>query len=361
MSPMAPTKPSPSDEPAVRPGSGKTTGGMLSCGLTSGLLQAGIFNPWDRALYLSIKDGRAFLHVDNWRSPFSGLMQTIVQRALSAGLYFPLEELYRSSLYRLLEAEGKGSPQKSLLTIMAGILSGITSGVIMNPISAVKYHYWGTPTGKENFFSTSADMWRRGGLRTFLVGTGATVNRDLVFGGVYAFMRHEFLPAAQNSDRGGSSEGDGDKGGAPNGRGMSRIAAPGPGFFVNLVAACSATIISSPWNYVRNVHYATQRGAPPMSAAAILRDLWAESLLEREKGGGAVFSQLRFLQTKLRIGWGTVSSDLSSSFLLFTHSSCLTQLTLCSTTPHPPFTIPQARVGCGMAFGARFYDWCSQK
>jgi hypothetical protein len=31
---------------------------MLSCGLTSGLLQAGIFHPWDRALDLSIKDAK---------------------------------------------------------------------------------------------------------------------------------------------------------------------------------------------------------------------------------------------------------------------------------------------------------------
>lgn len=293
-------------------GKGKTSVGMLTCGLTSGLVQAGLFNPWDRALYLSIKDNRTFLHMDNFRNPFSGLMQTIVQRALSTGLYFPLEELYRSSLSHLFSSSSSsssssgGSGQQAaaparqpLLTFLAGMLSGITSGVVMNPISAVKYHYWGTPTGKENFFSTSADMWRRGGLRIFVVGTGATVNRDLVFGGVYAYLRHELVPA-----------------GAAGGGGGGNSPPPAPSFLANLVAACSATIISSPWNYVRNVHYATQRGLAPEGAAAILRGLWAESLAELRARG--VLAQARFLQTRLRIGWGTVSGGRFLFSLHFT-------------------------------------------
>ena len=274
--------------------------GMLSCGLTSGLLQAGLFNPWDRALYLSIKDNRPFLHAENFHKPFSGLSQTIVQRAVSTGLYFPLEELYISSLFKLFPtgensaATSHKSARSSLLTFAAGILSGITSGVVMNPIAAVKYHYWGTPTGKENFLSTAVDMWRKGGVRTFVVGTGATVNRDLIFGGVYSLMRHELLPATKLQLTGPTS--------SSSSSSSSSAFTSNPGFFVNLIAACTATIISSPWNYIRNVHYATLRGTPPDGAVTILRGLVHEAAAE-----GSLFRRLRFLQKRLRIGWGTVS------------------------------------------------------
>lgn len=255
----------------------KTSIELISCGLVSGLLQAGVFNPWDRALYLSIKDNRAFLHMDNFRNPFSGVAQTIVQRALSTGLYFPLEEIYRNQLSKVV---GVGAPS----TFAAGILSGITSGVIMNPIAAVKYHYWGTPTGKENFLSTSLEMFKRGGVRVFVVGTGATVNRDLVFGGVYALMRHELLTSAKNDED----------------RKNNKKKTP-PGFLVNLISACIATVASSPWNYVRNVHYATEKGQSPLPSWAIVRGLWDDAMRE-----GSLFERVRFLQTRLRIGWGTV-------------------------------------------------------
>jgi len=357
--------------------------GMLSCGLTSGLLQAGLFNPWDRALYLSIKDRRPFLHVDNFRNPFSGVTQTIFQRALSSGLYFPLEEFYLSMLHG---PQGSNLRQnKPLLTFVAGILSGITSGVIMNPIAAVKYHYWGTPTGKENFFSTAADMWRQGGLRIFVVGTGATVNRDLIFGGVYAFMRHELLPRSSSTSSFSTSQSQSQSLSLslsqPQAQSQSQVqgsSAP-PGFFVNLIAACSATIISSPWNYIRNVHYATERGTQPQSALSILQNLWQEALKQ-----DSLLKTLRHLQTRLRIGWGSVSTEESVSCVLcpescvmclaalamFKSDSCFPPLYIFTNIFHPPISLSstnpssllqiiKARVGCGMAFGARFYDFCS--
>ena len=65
---------------------------LLSCGLISGLIQAALFNPWDRALYLSVKENRNFLNIYNFHDPFAGVLQTISQRTISNGLYFPLED-----------------------------------------------------------------------------------------------------------------------------------------------------------------------------------------------------------------------------------------------------------------------------
>ena len=164
---------------------------LLICGFTGGLLQAGLFNPWDRALYLSIKMDRPFLSRINFRNPFAGLYQTIFQRAMSAGLYFPLEEIFADLIVQggmYGNDAGTLNAKRHYIGFTAGLFAGSLSGLIMNPLAAVKYHYWGTETGKESFVTTSAQMLKKGGMRIFLVGTTATVLRDLVFGGTYGLL-----------------------------------------------------------------------------------------------------------------------------------------------------------------------------
>ena len=108
---------------------------LLNCGLVSGIVQAGVFNPWDRALYLSIKENRHFLNIENFKNPFAGLIQTLFQRAVSAGLYFPLEEMFRSGL--------AGNPLAYNLSnywvaFIAGNSAGAVNGLLLNPLAAVK-------------------------------------------------------------------------------------------------------------------------------------------------------------------------------------------------------------------------------
>ena len=63
-------------------------GRVLLGGLVSGTASAVLFNPWDRALYLSVVHKRRFLSLSNWKQPFQGFHQAAVQRVLSGGLYF---------------------------------------------------------------------------------------------------------------------------------------------------------------------------------------------------------------------------------------------------------------------------------
>jgi hypothetical protein len=56
------------------------------CGLIAGVAQAGLFNPYDRALYLSVKHKRPFLSSLNFQSPYQGFLQSVGGRALSGGL-----------------------------------------------------------------------------------------------------------------------------------------------------------------------------------------------------------------------------------------------------------------------------------
>jgi hypothetical protein len=142
-------------------------------------------------------------------------------------------------------------------------------------------------------------MFFKGGIRPFFVGASATITRDLVFGGFFAIFRHNILRTGNENDH-------------------SYNANVSNNFIVNLVSGCFATVLSSPFNYVRNVHYATPPETIPSSAIQILLKLWRDS-----KSKGSIISQLKYLQGNLRIGWGT------------------------------------ARVGCGMAFGAKVYAFCS--
>ena len=105
---------------------------ILYCGLVSGVLQAGVFNPWDRALFLSIKEDRPFLRRKNFEKPMTGLVQSLFQRTVSGGLYFPLEDIFRNLISEKFNESGV------LGKFFAGTLAGGTNGILLNPASAIK-------------------------------------------------------------------------------------------------------------------------------------------------------------------------------------------------------------------------------
>lgn len=145
-------------------------------------------------------------------------------------------------------------------------------------------------------------MFQRGGFKPFFVGSTATIGRDLVFGGFFALFRHELFSRTKSSSAGSSSS-----------------KQPGDKFLVNLFAASAATILSSPLNYVRNIHYATPPDVKPDTFWKIFSDLVCNALREP-----TLLQKLSYIQSRYRIGWGT------------------------------------ARVGCGMAFGSYIYNQCAQ-
>eukprot|EP01031_Cornospumella_fuschlensis_P030607 gene30607-36983_t len=271
---------------------------MVNCGLVSGLLQAILFNPWDRALYLSVKEARPFLTRLNFKDPFAGVTQTVVQRAISAGLYFPLEEIFTLLLKNHIE-DSRNEAKLASVYFLAGTLAGIVNGVLMNPFTIIKYQFWGRPDGAPvNFFSVAMHIIKTGGVRHLFVGTLATVQRDLVFGGCFATMRHELLPAIRRKYDYRNKHDEVEKEKA--------------NFVINLLSATTATLLSSPINYVRNMHYATPPDTKPASTVLILRELFSNAAQE-----STALLRLHYIQSRLRLGWGT------------------------------------ARVGCGMAFGAK--------
>jgi Mitochondrial carrier protein len=288
-----------------------------------------------------------------------GVFQTIFQRGISAGLYFPLEEIFISYLKESFKSP-KSTPgsNETWLLLCAGLMAGAGNGFIMNPISSIKYHYWATSGGSEvynssvkrngtnpvqmktdTFFTVAADMLRRGGLRPFFVGVNATISRDIIFGGVFAYLRHElpkqpffstycssssaapcssiassFSNLATSSNSSSSSHASESLICCRNSSNSQN--GPQQTFLTDLLSGLIATTLSSPLNYVRNIHYSLPPDVKPASTFTVLGELWMKASEEQTSLG-----RLSHIQSRLRLGWGT------------------------------------ARVGCGMALASQFYSF----
>ena len=258
------------------------------CGLLAGIAQAGVFNPYDRALYLSIRDNRRFLHPINWYNPYTGFMQSISGRAIQGGLYFPLEHYF---LHTLNDNYANSTNSKSKngdprLNFLAGTAAGAVNAVLLNPISAVKYKTWGREVNN-GIFHEVIGMIRKSGfsIRPFYNGVIPTVMRDVVFGGTYTWLRLQIKIWCSLSNQ--------------------------QQWMGNFVAAGLATILSGPFNYVRTIQFATRSHEIAPSTIHILKDLMKDTLSVEHH---TIFSRLQFLQNKLRIGWGTARVAIGMTF-----------------------------------------------
>ena len=315
-------------------------------GLITGVTTAVAFNPWDRALYLSVFHKRRFLHRGNFSGNlWQGSTVALVHRTVTGGLYFPLVEFYHPLARRLLRTTrrgagaggggggagsssnsggaggaggaGGGGADAAIVTInfIAGNLAGATNGVATNPLNAVKYQQWVRQV--DSFRATARTMLSANGLRPFMRGIGPTVARDSVFGGTFSASR-VWLGRAFDLD---------------DGAGVA-------GFGVSVGAGALACIVSSPFNYCRNMAYATPPGtvrAPTTLASLrmlaqetrrVQRDnSFARTALEgmvsknsAANGSGAgVWTSLVYLQGRLRVGWGTarVALGMATGFELY--------------------------------------------
>lgn len=243
------------------------------CGLAAGVIQAGLFNPFDRALYLSVKHHRPFLTPANFVSPYQGFAQSVGGRALSGGLFYPLEHWF---LARLPAQSGPWA------NFLAGTGAGTINALILNPMTAIKYKTWSRkePT---SMLRVAIDMYRKGGIRPFFNGLWPTLCRDVVFGGSYTYIRLELQYRLELS--------------------------PEQRWIANVVAAALATIFSGPFNLARNVQYATKSRHIRPSIIEVFQTLANE--VDRQR---SLYHKFQHVQNRLRIGWGTARVAVGMAF-----------------------------------------------
>ena len=196
------------------------------CGAAVGVFQAFAFNPVDRALYLAVIKSRSLFVAANWSTPLTGVGISCVQRTLSVGLFFPLEDLFRPVIESHI-----ASPH--VAASLAGIGCGLFSAVTLNPIALVKYNSWRTSNSLDRIIQEGMRTVHTNGWRYLGRAVGSTILRDSTFGATYSFLRHVDFR---------------------NGEFLSRSQGPA----TECAAAVIATILSSPFNYARNMQY----GAP---------------------------------------------------------------------------------------------------
>ena len=297
------------------------------CGLCSGAIVAGSFNPIDRALYLSVKNERPFLNLANFRTPYQGFINSLVYRAVSGGIYFPLEDVFYTTLQRetkkrraRLEARRRAMPAKrgstetnaavpaagsgaftqtDLNAMVAGIAAGTVSATLLNPIQAVRYHCWGRDD--RTVLVAAREMFASGRIRPFTKGVVATVLRDSLFGGYFTFARKRLsAEAAQRRSSASSSASSSD---------LASAAPPERSeFAATVLAGMMAAALSAPMNFVRNMQFSSSPSEPGPSIPRVFRNLYARTAAVRRSKGTRASVQYAF--ARMNIGWGTMRVGL---------------------------------------------------
>ena len=65
-------------------------------GILTGILSAIIFNPIDKAIYISTTKNLAITNKEIWKNPYKGSLNTISTRIITSGLYFTYLDYYSS-------------------------------------------------------------------------------------------------------------------------------------------------------------------------------------------------------------------------------------------------------------------------
>lgn len=243
----------------------------FTAGLISGVATTGVFNPWDRALYLAVKNNSSFLQELLKGNPYQGFSQTIVQRSFSGMLYFALAGQLREFIIPLHVLPN------GVDNFVIGTLAGVGNGMILNGLSVVKYHTWGADNRK--FITSLRTIVQKGGVSIIFKGMNATIARDCVFGCIYEVTRHWLQSWT------------------PNQKSM---------LLSNMVSAACATVVSGPFNYARNIKYGTSSALKPPPTLQIIKSLIVEA--------SQTDAPLRFLQRRLQIGWGTARVAVGMAF-----------------------------------------------
>jgi hypothetical protein len=168
--------------------------------LIVGVSQAFIFNPADKAIYKSIIDNTPIMCSANWKKPFAGSTNNIYSRIITSGLYFYLIDT-----------------TKNYDTVQASFLISLTTSTILNPLNVIKYKSYGYNLSTYQAF---IQTYNRYGLKFVKIGLGSLILRDFVFNMVYLNLKKD------NND-----------------------------MIYNCAIICGASVISSPFHYIRNMKY----------------------------------------------------------------------------------------------------------
>lgn len=238
----------------------------LVASVGSGVGGAVLFNWFDKAQYLAIKNKRSFFRYENFEKPMHGTFNSISSKIISNGMYFFWIDYFRDNISK------KGNLKESHVEFLAGNMSGALTATISNPISAVKYRNWDKnwPASK-----VMSDMYQKGGIKSFFKGTLPRIYRDTTFSCVYV-MSHYY--------------------------GKKTLGDTPLLFLTDNLAVIGATMVSAPFNFAMNRMYAVKPHQPYPTTISIFKRMH-NSVKDKPK-------PFQSLMSRLHIGVGTVRISL---------------------------------------------------
>lgn len=215
-----------------------------------------------------MKYHRPFFHSDNWTRPYHAMGQTLFYRAASHALYFPIEQWTR---------------QYFNSNFIGGMIAGCVMSALLNPMSVIRFQCWLYHT---SFQHEVAKLYYGRGFKNFSKGLSATLIRDIIFGATYSSTRHwdAFGYIDHNTEYGYNYQQE---------------------FVWNGLCALGATTLSSPFNYIRNIQFATPPEQKPLTILALSKQITTG--YKQTKG---VKNKFEYLQIRFKFGWGTLRVGL---------------------------------------------------
>jgi len=169
-------------------------------GILTGFISTIIFNPIDKAIYISTTKNLGILDKSIWTSPYKGSLNTLSTRIINSGLYFSYLDYY-----------SKITNNNFQVALMTSLCCSIT-----NPIQLIKFNSWYNNISMTDSFKK---LYKNNGYKTFTIGLIPLIIRDFTFNYIYISLKKK------------------DK------------------HFTNLLAIFTALTITSPLNLIKNEKY----------------------------------------------------------------------------------------------------------
>jgi len=173
----------------------------ITTGLATGILSAIIFNPIDKAIYLSTIKNYKITDKNIWMNLYKNSSISILSKVITSGLYFSYLDYYSSI--------SNSNIQSSFM------ISSIC--LISNPLQIIKFKSWYYNISIKN---TCNLIIINNGYKGFMIGGTSLFLRDLVFNYIYLSLKKK------------------------------------ENHLNNLGVVCLGLIIVSPLNLVKNIKYA---------------------------------------------------------------------------------------------------------
>jgi Na+/melibiose symporter-like transporter len=141
-------------------------------GISTGIISAIIFNPLDKAIYVSTTKNISIFNRKAWHNMYSGVSYTICSKLITSGLYFYYIDYYL-----------RQKNSNAEIALMTTLCCSIT-----NPIQLVKFNSWYNDISIK---TSTNNIIKNHGYKGFCIGISALLVRDFIFNYMYLSFKEK--------------------------------------------------------------------------------------------------------------------------------------------------------------------------